>query len=80
MDNLKSKPCTDCGSSFNPWQMHWDHLRDKEFNISSGMFRYSWERVLLEIAKCELVCANCHADRTYKRNAGIVLEASTYPS
>ena len=66
--NLKREPCTDCGVRYNPWQMQWDHVgTDKEFTIGSKVIDYSWDRVLAEIAKCDLVCANCHADRTWNR-------------
>lgn len=61
----KSKPCTDCGTQYNWWQMQFDHLRDKSFNISA--MKQGKDRILLEIEKCEVVCANCHSDRTYKR-------------
>ena len=40
------------------------HHRDateKKFNISDSPTRgYSKETILLEIAKCDLVCSNCH--------------------
>lgn len=68
MIELKRKPCADCEISYPPYVMHWDHLPDhlKEFNLGDGKL-YSKARVLAEIAKCELVCANCHAERTYQR-------------
>lgn len=65
---LKNKPCADCSGSFHPVAMGFDHLRDKSFDVShmvSGAF--SKKRILIEIAKCELVCANCHAIRTFNR-------------
>jgi hypothetical protein len=65
-NRLKCKPCTDCGVQHNPWVMQWDHLGDKKFTISSSGHCVS-NRVLEEIKKCDLVCANCHADRTHKR-------------
>jgi hypothetical protein len=68
VDEMKSKPCTDCGGCFPPVCMHFDHLGDKEFEISWACARtFSLERIKLEIEKCELVCANCHAIRTERR-------------
>lgn len=46
--------------------MQFDHLGDKLFTISNAGAT-SVERLLAEIAKCEVVCANCHAERTYQR-------------
>ncbi len=67
--SLKISPCMDCKISFSSWQMHFDHkpgeekLDDVSAMISSG----NRQCILEEIKKCDLVCANCHADRTYKR-------------
>jgi len=50
--------------------MQYDHLPDfeKEFSISKAiMGGYGKKRILTEMGKCELVCANCHFTRTYKR-------------
>lgn len=67
-DLKRSKPCTDCGQSFHPIAMQWDHVgTDKSGNISDVAKRWGKKRLLAEIAKCELVCANCHAVRTYER-------------
>lgn len=60
-------PCTDCKIQYPPCVMQWDHLRDKEFDISTRVHRYGKARILAEIAKCEIVCANCHAIRTWLR-------------
>lgn len=68
MVELKSKPCTDCKETYHPCQMDFDHVRgEKEFEIGQAAC-LSRERVEQEIQKCELVCANCHRLRTYKRN------------
>lgn len=68
VNELKSQPCTDCRQIFDPECMDFDHLdgAEKSFNVSSGVTRayHSWEAILIEIAKCELVCANCHRLRT----------------
>jgi hypothetical protein len=68
LDELKSKPCADCGGTFPPYVMDFDH-RDpsqKSFTISKR-FANRWERLLEEIAKCDVVCANCHRVRTYRQ-------------
>lgn len=62
------RPCADCGRSFHPAAMEWDHLPGQEKIAEVGsLYGGSRERVLTEIAKCELVCANCHAVRTFER-------------
>jgi hypothetical protein len=65
------RSCTDCGSVFHPTAMQWDHPPGVEKVADvAAMYRGSRARVLAEIAKCELVCANCHALRTYRRRQG----------
>src|SRR4051794_13975481 len=68
----ESLPCTDCGSYFRHPAMTWDHLPGFEKRADVGFLtRYSSRNVVLkEIAKCELVCANCHAVRTFERGRG----------
>lgn len=66
--NLKSKPCTECGHTFPPECMDFDHRPgEKKLRAVSKMFTLSLERILEEVAKCDLVCANCHRIRTYRR-------------
>lgn len=62
----EDQPCTDCGRKEPYYNMHWDHLRDKEFNLGSAV-RLGRQRILDELAKCELVCALCHGHRTHRR-------------
>ena len=67
---LKSHtPCADCGGFFHPVAMTWDHLpgQEKVGDVGTLLRRHSRETLLNEIAKCELVCANCHAVRSFKR-------------
>jgi hypothetical protein len=64
------KPCADCGGIFHYAAMEWDHRpgSDKVAEVSAVVAKTrSKRRVLEEIAKCDLVCANCHAVRTYIR-------------
>ena len=64
---LKSgHPCTDCGRVYPPEVMQWDHLPGTQKLADVSPIR-SREAVLAEIAKCELVCTNCHAMRTFRR-------------
>ena|SRR3990167_3197649 len=61
-------PCTDCGQIFPWYVMEFDHRDGKQGSRCVTQYRrYSRKRLLLEIAKCDLVCANCHAVRTHKR-------------
>jgi hypothetical protein len=71
----KNAPCTDCGESYPPYVMDFDH-RDpsqKSFNLGTGALVYSRAKVEAEIAKCDLVCSNCHRERTYQRHQGITI-------
>lgn len=66
--DLKSGPCADCGLRFHPVCMDFDHRdpSEKVRNISA-MVAQNWETIEIEIAKCDLVCANCHRIRTSKQ-------------
>ena len=64
---MKDRPCADCGIQYPSWVMQFDHVRgEKKFDIAQASSA-SEKRLLEEIAKCEVVCANCHAERTYDR-------------
>jgi hypothetical protein len=60
--------CTDCGYREHPVALAFDHLPGfPKLGGLSQMLGCSETRILAEIAKCEVVCANCHAIRTYNR-------------
>lgn len=64
----ETSPCTDCEVFYPHYVMHFDHLKDKTREISKAItYGWSFSRILIEIEKCELVCANCHAIRTWNR-------------
>jgi hypothetical protein len=67
------RPCTDCAQVFDPVCTQWDHLPGfiKAGAIGDIGRKASRQRILDEIAKCELVCANCHALRTVRRRRGV---------
>jgi hypothetical protein len=57
--------CVDCGET-NPVVLEFAH-RDrakKTANVSRLMASHSWERVEIEIAKCDIRCVNCHRRQT----------------
>ncbi len=63
---LKSVPCADCGKKYPYFVMDFDH-RDpsqKLFTVSA-MGTRSIKILLREIAKCDIVCANCHRIRSW---------------
>jgi nucleoside 2-deoxyribosyltransferase len=66
----KTKPCIDCGFiPIVPEQMDFDHVRGTKTVEVTRLAAQgkSNERILEEIEKCDLVCANCHRLRTSKR-------------
>lgn len=71
---LRQVPCADCGGRFEPHQMDFDH-RDpatKSFNLMTGRaMLMSTPRLLAEVAKCDVVCANCHRLRTQARRLAV---------
>ena len=67
---VKNTPCKDCHHEYPHYVMQFDHLDPalKSYDVSRMVSMGLSESALLaEIAKCEVVCANCHAIRTYKR-------------
>lgn len=68
VDALKNRPCMDCGDWLEPFQMDFDHRPGTVKEFAIGTFAYATvPRILVEIAKCDVVCANCHRLRTHKR-------------
>jgi hypothetical protein len=62
---LLAHPCVDCGRT-NPVMLDFDHRdpAEKQGNVSELAMRKPWRLVLVEIAKCDVRCANCHLRRT----------------
>lgn len=65
----KSRPCFDCGVAYPFCVMQFDHRDgiDKVDDIARLATRAMKPTLEREIAKCDVVCANCHANRTYLR-------------
>ena len=75
LNKVKSVPCADCGGTFPPICMDFDHrnpvdkirLNNRQLSsrgMSSVLKHSSLETLMSEIAKCDIVCANCHRLRT----------------
>lgn len=66
-DYKVAKGCADCGYNAHACALDFDHLPGtvKKFKISDCVAPL--DELLAEIAKCEVVCANCHRVRTYER-------------
>lgn len=72
VQELKTEnPCVQCGQHYHYSAMDFDHVRgEKVANVATlADAGYSLDVVKEEIAKCDLVCANCHRYRTWQRRS-----------
>jgi hypothetical protein len=69
VSKARGVPCADCGHSYPPVCMDFDHVRGKKlYDVATIVANtLSMKTLLAEIAKCEVVCANCHRLRTQGR-------------
>ncbi len=51
--------CAECGSTD---RLQFDHVdpSTKEFEIADRIAQYAWPRIIAELAKCQLLCFDCH--------------------
>lgn len=60
--------CADCKISYPYYVMDFDHVRGKKHaNVMELIPTLSKKKIDEEIAKCEVVCSNCHRARTHTR-------------
>lgn len=64
-DYLNNHRCVDCGEK-DPVVLEFDHQSDKISAISRMYRNYTLEKVIQEISKCQVRCANCHRRKTAK--------------
>lgn len=71
IQELKSKsPCMDCKESYPYYVMDFDHVRGRKHkNVMELIPTLSKKKIDEEIAKCEIVCSNCHRVRTHNRKS-----------
>lgn len=64
-----ASPCSDCKMPYPPYVMQFDHLGEDKDRAIAALIQspVSLARLQAEIDKCEMVCANCHAERTHQR-------------
>lgn len=70
MNTLKDVPCMDCGIKYPPYVMDFDHRPDELKTINPARIaKQGWgnARIDKELAGCDIVCSNCHRERTHKR-------------
>ena len=61
-----SKGCEACGYNKNPVALQFDHLDPKaKTNGKLHFSKLSWAKLVDEINKCRVLCANCHAIHTH---------------
>ena len=65
-----SHGCADCGYAAHHAALDFDHRpgTTKVRDIKSGQ-QLGWAALQEEVAKCDVVCANCHRVRTFVRRA-----------
>lgn len=64
LNSEKSFPCMDCKKVYPPYVMDFDH-RKPEFKLGEMWACRSLTWLRLERQKCDLVCSNCHRERTF---------------
>ena len=72
-----ASPCQDCKQYYHHAAMDFDHRdpQTKKFNIGTIRNKQSAPAVFEEIAKCDLVCSNCHRIRTFNKRQHTVRRA-----
>lgn len=62
-----SQGCADCGYRAHWAALEFDHPPGTKSFTIGGNVRRSYDQLSSEIAKCDVVCANCHSIRTANR-------------
>lgn len=62
--------CAVCGYDESPNALDFNHYKGEKVANLTKMTTYSWHRIAEEIAKCVVLCANCHRRWTHEGWAG----------
>jgi hypothetical protein len=62
-DYKMARGCIRCGYRTHPnaLELHHRDPEDKDLEIHEAVF-FGWDRLRLEIEKCDVLCANCHRE------------------
>jgi translation initiation factor IF-1 len=63
-DYLTTHPCVDCGET-DPLVLEFDHIQSVLHGRVTSLLSY--EKIVEEIARCEVRCSNCHTRITHTR-------------
>lgn len=60
--DLLGGSCVECRSTDN---LHFDHIdaSTKTYDVS-GILLHGWDKVKMELEKCQLLCRTCHENKT----------------
>ena len=60
--------CSQCGYNKHPVALELNHIdpTTKTYSIGKELISISMENLVLELAKCEVLCANCHQIHTFE--------------
>jgi hypothetical protein len=64
----QTKGCVMCGYNKHPAALHVDHIDPSTKTMKGGKAwhpNWSKQRIKKELAKCQILCANCHFERSY---------------
>lgn len=70
-----NRGCSECGYNKSPYALQFNHRDPSDKTIIKSNPRkayhprWSMSRILEELEKCDLLCANCHAEHTHKQGA-----------
>jgi hypothetical protein len=68
----KQHPCLDCGQRLPPVAMDFHHRDPKQkAGNMNDLRKYSVDKVREELAKCDLLCSNCHRIRHERIRLGL---------
>lgn len=73
IQEVKDVPCQDCGVKYPYYVMDFDHRNpsEKSGEVNLMIRTGSWAKLRAEVDKCDIVCSNCHRERTYGQNRGV---------